>query len=50
MGHRHCDQAVQTNEQQMEQMERRVDAERPPKKPRGRAISAGLGAHPDHRL
>jgi hypothetical protein len=30
--------AVQTNEQQMEQTEPRVDAERPPKKPPGRAI------------
>jgi hypothetical protein len=30
--------AVQTNEQQMEQMEPPVDAEHPPKKPPGRAI------------
>jgi hypothetical protein len=32
-------QAVQTNEQQMEQTEPRVDAERPPKKPPGRAMN-----------
>jgi hypothetical protein len=31
--------AAQTNEQQMEQMEPRVDAKRPPKKPPCRAIS-----------
>jgi hypothetical protein len=30
--------AAQTNEQQMEQTEPRVDAERPPKKPPGRAM------------
>jgi hypothetical protein len=30
--------AVQTNEQQMEETEPRVDAERPPKKPRGQAM------------
>jgi hypothetical protein len=30
--------AVQTNEQQMEQTEPRVDAEHPPKKPPGRAL------------
>jgi hypothetical protein len=35
-------QAVQTNEQQMEQTELRVDAERPPKKPPGQAMSPAI--------
>jgi hypothetical protein len=33
-------QAAQTNEQQMEQTELRVDAECPPKKPPSRAIES----------
>jgi hypothetical protein len=41
-------QAVQTNEQQMEQTEPRVDAERPPKKPPGRAME--LVSQPAHNL
>jgi hypothetical protein len=37
--------AVQTNEQQMEQTEPRVDAEHPPKKPPGRAMCAIHSVH-----
>jgi hypothetical protein len=38
--------AAQTNEQQMEQTEPHVDAERPPKKPPGRAINSWFIRHP----